>query len=291
LSTEAIFREQHFRGVDGTRLVSWATDGDPDQTILICNGLGGPASAWEPLFGRGHRIVSWHHRGLLGSDRPKDLKRITVADHVSDALQVLDSYRVDKALVVGWSLGVAVGLELARQYPERVSGVVAIAGAPGGIFDSSFAPVPLGLGPTTARLTARLTEHFGAVPNLVFGKLSHPHVMAYAMRRVGIVDKRADNAALARVWGEFAKHDWSWYARLCRAGGEHPIPDLSTIECPVTFIAGNHDLITAHWASIDAEARIPHAQVDVYNATHFLPLEYPNEVVAIIEHALDNDDD
>jgi pimeloyl-ACP methyl ester carboxylesterase len=271
--------------------VSWATDGDPDRTILICNGLGGPASAWEPLFGRGHRIISWHHRGLLGSERPKDPTHITVADHVSDALQVLDSYRVDKALVVGWSLGVAIGLELARQYPARVSGVVAIAGAPGGIFDSSFAPIPFGLGPTTARLTAKLTTHFGAVPNVVFGKLSHPYVMAYAMRRVGVIDKRASNATVAHVWGEFAKHDWSWYARLVAAGGEHPVPDLSTIECPVTFVAGDRDLITAPWASVNAAAQIPNAAVDVFSATHFLPLEYPNEVVAIIEQALNHGDD
>jgi pimeloyl-ACP methyl ester carboxylesterase len=283
--------ERHIRAVDGTRLVTWSSDGDAERTILICNGLGGPAAAWKPLLGRGSRVISWHHRGLLGSERPKDLSRITVADHVSDALRVLDVYGVDKALVVGWSLGVAVSLELARQYPDRVAGVVAIAGAAGGIFDSALAPIPLGLGPITARVTARAVSRFGVVPNFIFDHGPNAHVWALALRHSGVIDRRASNREVAEVWHPFSRHDWSWYARMAAVGGEHPVPDLSTIECPVTFVAGKRDLITASWASFEAAEKIPRARVELLDATHFLPLEYPNEIVAIIERELDDGDD
>jgi len=280
-------KEQHFRAVDGTRLVAWSTNGDPERTILICHGLGGPPNAWRPLIERGHRIVSWHHRGLLGSDRPKNPRNITVADHVSDAERVLELFDVDSALVVGWSLGVAVGLELARTRPERVNGVIAIAGAPGGIFDSAFAPVPFGLGPVTARLTAEAFAHASIVPNTLLHNFPSARLMAYGMRRVGVIDKRASNTAVADVWREFAQHDWGWYARLGIAGGKHPVPDLSTIEVPVVFVAGERDVITAPWASVNAAAVIEDSEIDVFDATHFLPLEYPENVVALIEEHLD----
>lgn len=287
MTSELGITEQHFRAADGTRLVAWATDGDPDRTILICHGLGGPPIAWRPLIERGHRIVSWHHRGLFGSERPSDRRRITVDDHVSDALRVLEVFDVDRALVVGWSLGVAVGLELARSHAERVSGVIAIAGAPGGIFDAAFAPIPLGLGPTTARLAARATSHFGFVPNTLLHNFPSSRLMAYAMRSAGVIDKRSSNKAVAEVWREFASHDWGWYARLATAGGNHPVPDLTTIDVPVVFVAGERDLITAPWASVEAASQIADSEVDVLDATHFLPLEYPENVVALIEEHLD----
>ncbi|MFC5112309.1 hypothetical protein [Kibdelosporangium philippinense] len=33
----------------------------------------------------GARVLSWYHRGTMGSDRPADESRIELADHVADA--------------------------------------------------------------------------------------------------------------------------------------------------------------------------------------------------------------
>ena len=45
------------------------------------------------------------------------------------------------ATLVGWSLGVNVAFELALKDPTRVTGVLAVAGVPGGSFSSLFAPL------------------------------------------------------------------------------------------------------------------------------------------------------
>ena len=69
----------------------------------------------------------------------------------------MDAEGIDKALLACWSLGVNIGFELARQYPDRVAGILAVAGVPGGTFQSIGGrlkvPKPLryGLGASGAR--------------------------------------------------------------------------------------------------------------------------------------------
>ena len=53
------------------------------------------------------------HRGLGGSDRPADESRITISDHTDDLIAVMDSYGIDRAVVIGWSAGVNIAFEAA----------------------------------------------------------------------------------------------------------------------------------------------------------------------------------
>ena len=82
---------------DGTRLRAWTNDphGAIDgPTVLLCNGLGINQWAWPALLdpGCGVRVVSWHHRGISGSDRPEDPDRVGIEEFVEDALSVLDHF-------------------------------------------------------------------------------------------------------------------------------------------------------------------------------------------------------
>ncbi|MFC5112273.1 alpha/beta fold hydrolase [Kibdelosporangium philippinense] len=97
--------------------------------VLLCPGLGTAPEVWPMLLlpdsaveQGGARVLSWYHRGTMGSDRPADESRIELADHVADALAVLDAAGVRRCVVMGWSVGVMVAAELARRHPERVSG-------------------------------------------------------------------------------------------------------------------------------------------------------------------------
>ncbi|MFC7617037.1 alpha/beta fold hydrolase [Actinokineospora soli] len=85
-------REHPLLAADGTRLLGWQTE-SAGPPVLLCPGLGTIPEAWPALLlpSSGVRVLSWYHRGTMGSDRPADPTRITLADHVSDALAVLDA--------------------------------------------------------------------------------------------------------------------------------------------------------------------------------------------------------
>ena len=129
--------------VDGTRLRAWDNDGH-GVPVLISNGLGTPHHAWPDINRRTdtYRVMTWDHRGLGGSERPSDESRISISDHTDDLLAVMDSYGVDRAVVIGWSAGVNVAYEAAVRQPQRIAGVLAVGGVPGGTFEALLHPLP-----------------------------------------------------------------------------------------------------------------------------------------------------
>ena len=103
---------------DGTRLRAWDNDGH-GVPVLISNGLGTPHDAWPDINRRTdtYRVMTWDHRGLGGSERPSDESRISISDHTDDLFAVMDSYGVERAVVIGWSAGVNVAFEAAVRQP------------------------------------------------------------------------------------------------------------------------------------------------------------------------------
>jgi pimeloyl-ACP methyl ester carboxylesterase len=57
---------------------------------------------------------------------------VRVQDHVDDAVALLDAMGMERALVACWSIGVNIGFELAQRHPDRVAGLMAVAGVPAG---------------------------------------------------------------------------------------------------------------------------------------------------------------
>ena len=106
---------------DGTKLnvvEQGPKDGDP---VLWLQGLNAPAAAWAVQlahFGRTHRSLAPDARGVGKSDAPPG--PYTTAQLADDARCVLDAAGIDRAHVVGLSLGGAAAQELALRHPERV---------------------------------------------------------------------------------------------------------------------------------------------------------------------------
>ena len=266
------------RGADGTGLRAWCNDAE-GEPVLICNGLGAPPEAWSQVVARdsGFRVVTWYQRGLGGSERPRDPDRIRVEDHADDARAVLDAFEMSSPTVVGWSLGVNVAFELALEEPARVRAVLAVAGVPGGSYSSLFAPygVPRRLRARMGRLGSRLLPVVGPMLPLIVATLPPWHDLLTPAAVRGPAREAAHPGPLGAVLHEFARHDWPWYRRLAVAVAEHAPLDVSTVRCPVTFIAGRYDSLV-DVADLRAAARtVPGARLRELAGTHFLPLQYP----------------
>ncbi|MBA2445076.1 MAG: alpha/beta hydrolase [Nocardioidaceae bacterium] len=267
------------RANDGTRLRAWdnGSDGVP---VIISNGLGSPPAAWPAVTEKssGFRVVTWYHRGLGGSQRPLDAGAIQVEHHVADLGSVMESAGIERALIIGWSMGVNVAFEFAQTQPERVAGILAVGGIPGGSLTSMFGSVgmPRHLREPVGRMSAQMLRISGPWLSLLGAAIPRSH---HPLSRTGIeaLAREAGHAgALAAVLREFLAHDWDWYSRLVLAAGDHRPIDVSSVGFPVTLLAGRHDSITSSDDIVAVAQTIPGARVSVLPAgTHFLPLQYP----------------
>lgn len=269
---------------DGTLLQTWSNKGE-GLPLVISNGLGTPPSAW-PTIARpdsGFRVVTWSQRGLGGSERPRDPAAIKIEDHAADLEVVMDKAGMDRALLLGWSVGVNIAFEFAERHPERVAGILGVAGVPGGSLRAMYGSVglPAPLREPVGTLSAYLLRHAGPLVSTLAGLIPMSH-HPLSPSGLGVVVREAQHAdSVLAVLRTFAAHDWPWYSRLVLAAGKHQPMDVSKVRCPVTLLAGRHDSITASEDIVAAAKRMPDARVRVLSAgTHFLPLQYPDEMLA-----------
>jgi pimeloyl-ACP methyl ester carboxylesterase/predicted glycosyltransferase len=128
---------------DGVR-VFWESYGEGERTILLM-------PTWEivhsrswkmqiPTLARHARVVTFDPRGNGRSDRPTEYEAYVRAEFADDALAVLDTVSVERAIVVGWC-DMGESLILAATHPERVAGLVLIA-APLSPFEAETCEYP-----------------------------------------------------------------------------------------------------------------------------------------------------
>ena len=114
------------RAKDGCRLqVLVQGQGDP---VLWLQGLNAPAAAWSVQlahFSQTMRGIAPDARGVGKSDAPEG--PYTTAQMAEDFLAVLDAVGVERAHVVGLSLGGAAAQELALRHPGRVRSLALLA--------------------------------------------------------------------------------------------------------------------------------------------------------------------
>jgi len=133
--------------------ICYETFGDSsDPAILLIMGLGAQMIAWDEgfcalLVARGFHVVRFDNRDIGRSSRIADapvptLKQLalrdkraaayTLSDMASDSVGVLDHLGIDKAHIVGASMGGMIAQTVAIRYPHRTLSLVSIMSNTGG---------------------------------------------------------------------------------------------------------------------------------------------------------------
>lgn len=124
---------------EGHRIATY-TWGDEDAPVVLC--VHGFASStrdnwvdtgWvRDLTRAGYRVLALDQRGHGASDKPHDPRDYALRTLAGDVEVVMDTYLVDTAFYVGYSLGARVGWEVAIDLPRRAARVL-LGGVPDGI--------------------------------------------------------------------------------------------------------------------------------------------------------------
>jgi pimeloyl-ACP methyl ester carboxylesterase len=270
---------------DGTHVRAWTNDPDgviDGPTVVLCNGLGTNVYMWPALLDPdcGVRIVSWNHRGVGGSERPADKRHVEIEHFVEDGVSVMDHFGIDRAVLMGWSMGVNTMFELAVRYPERVAGLFAVAGVPGDTFRTMLAPIRLAH--PIARLVTigacRLGKLTGWAVSPITTRLSiGPRTMAL-ITHSGFMFPVTDPELAAIGIEEFIKTPVQWYAHIALGTSKHARVSLSGIEAPARFVAGKYDVLAGARDMATAAERLRDADYFELRGSHFIQLEQPDEV-------------
>jgi len=138
------------------------TEAAPDApTVLLVHGVTASHLAWPFVVDRlrGARVVA---PDLRGRGRSNGIAGAAgMAAHADDLAGVLDALGIDRAVVVGHSMGGFVSVVFAHRHPDRVSRLLLVDGGlpldvPAGLStDELVAGI---LGPTAARLSMRFAS-------------------------------------------------------------------------------------------------------------------------------------
>ena len=124
------------------------TIGDPAHpAVLLIMGAGGSMDRWEEPFcarlaSAGRHVIRYDHRDTGGSTTyPPGHPGYTGDDLVADPLAILDHLGVERAHVVGLSMGGAIAQRIAVEYPERVRSLTLMSTSPAGSGGGELPPM------------------------------------------------------------------------------------------------------------------------------------------------------
>src|SRR5215831_11503433 len=116
----------HITARDGTRL--YYEQAGEGSAVVFVHEYAGDWRTWEMqmrYFSRAHRCVTYSQRGYPPSDVPDDGAKYSQDIARDDVIALMDALKIDKAHIVGHSMGALTALHVGIHYPKRCISVTA----------------------------------------------------------------------------------------------------------------------------------------------------------------------
>jgi len=243
--------------------IAWERTG-AGPALLLIHGLGYGRWGWEPVvepLARSFDLILFDNRGIGESDAPPG--PYTVPELAADALQVLDEAGVERAHVLGTSLGGMVAQELALSAPERVDRLVLACTTPGG--PESF-PMP--------ERTVQLMTSGATLRQFVENALADQPDLELVER---ILRHREATAQPLEAWS----------AQAAAGAMFDALDRVTRIEAPTLILHGTEDAVVDARNSALLGLRIPNARVEVFpGGGHLFLWEQPERFVEVVTEFL-----
>lgn len=265
---------------DGTRL--WYRTRGEGPALIFQNGVGVTTTFWEGAAERfaraGYRTILWDYRGHGRSEDPSDPGRLDLATCVDDLRVVMDALDIERACLLGHSMGSQLGWEFYRRHTERVAGLVPTLGTYKDAV-SSFYDLPW-LAPRVFSVASFLAGSFPDVARRLASLPSvHPKIADRLIRRLSIVHPTLSPSDWVPGYLEhMARLDPRVFFALARAIQEHDATELlPEIRVPVLVVAGERDLFCPPRVAREMAERIPDAELLVIpGGSHAAMIEQPD---------------
>lgn len=245
-----------------------AETGAGGRPLLLVHGFAGAkedfADWWDQLADRGWHVVAPDLRGHGASDHPPNASDYNLDILEADLIALVDDLGWDKFVLLGHSMGGMVGQMIAIHAPERLEGLVLMDTVAGPVEGSRLALFVM-------RAVSRL---FGLKAMARLGRKPPPR-SPESVRRLYAERPGYGASVEAKVRATSPVMARAMMAELTR--GADRLPELRSLDLPVSVIAGEHDMpgfVVAAKAMADA---IPGAKLAILaGAAHSPQFETPD---------------
>jgi pimeloyl-ACP methyl ester carboxylesterase len=246
---------------------------DSDKPIVLINGLATTMDMWSPTLlkelSSNHKVIIFDKRGVGKST--VSTKEFSMNQFANDTIGLLDALKIERADILGFSVGSFIAQEIALKSPDRVNNLILYASSCGG--KEAIPPRPQVLQAVSAinntslsaqqkidRITSKLfpSEWFKANPNY------HRYIPNSKESASPEIIQRQQQATI------------DWFATgTCNA--------LSNITKPTLVIVGTDDMWTPAANSLMITEKIPGASlVQIKGAGHGLMYQYPDKFSKVV---------
>jgi pimeloyl-ACP methyl ester carboxylesterase len=254
-------------------------EGDP---MVFIHGLSGAWVNWLenlPHFARNHRVIAMDLPGFGHSPMPNE--KLSIAGYGRIVDKLLDTLGVERAVIVGNSMGGFIGAEIAIQFSTRVEKLVLISAAGISIEHQRNEPVLHVL----ERLDDVLILGTGWMATRSAMLARRPRARRQMMK---LVAHRADDLPAPLIAEQVMGSGKPGFVPALDALTDYPIRDrLGEIECPVLVVWGAEDRLVPVRDAYTFGELIPNARVVVWPDTgHVAMLERPAAFNALVDEFL-----
>lgn len=231
---------------------------NPKGTIMLLTGLGSKRLAWYRQmeeFGRQYRTIALDHRDVGDSDPFPG--SYTIADQARDVVSVMKALGIQKAHIVGISMGGFISLELAIRYAQVVDKLVLVSTSAGGLTNVPPGPrMMLGL-------FRREQGEVGELARKVYGRIMAP----------GYMERQAEDREKIMAIARYRPMSPDAYQRQLRACLSHNAAfRLNQIQAPTLVIHGDKDPLVPTANGRRLARKIRGARLIIYPHTGHIPI-------------------
>lgn len=229
----------------------------------------------EPLSQRFQTIAP----DLRGYGSSQTRTAFEMGEHLTDLEALLDRYGIHRCLVLGWSLGGILAMELALRLPERISGLILVA----------TAARPRGDHPPITWQDNLYTGIASVVNWMIPGwewnmeQMGKRSLYRYLIQQhtVGAYQYFAREALPAYLQTSIQATQALTQAL---SSGYDRLNDLARIQCPCLMLAGDADRHITPASSLETARHLKLCESKIYpNTAHLFPWEVPGAVIKDIE--------
>lgn len=275
-----------FRTIHGYRRAFRIAGSGP--ALLLIHGVGDTSATWSSVHAKLAQRFTVIAPDLLGhgeSDKPRaDYSLAAFANGMRDLLTTLG---IDRATLVGHSLGGGIAAQFAYQYPHMVERLVLVSS--GGVTkDVSFAlrmaALPLGSEALAAlRLPGALPalQIAGRAAKTLFGSTKYGRDLPDGLRLLARLGDPAALSAFSRTLRAVVDSRGQLVTMLDRS---YLMPSV-----PKQIIWGEDDFVIPVSHARIAHAAMPDSQLEIFERSGHMPFhDHPDRFVEIIERFVDS---